>query len=273
MSPDRLTRYSLSARGTTLAAYDSGGEGLPIVFQHGLCGDIRQVAEAVPEQGFRLLGIECGGHGASPLVGLPSIARFADDVVALIEAKGLSHILVGGISMGAAIASRIAVTRPDLVCGLILARPAWVVESAPANMAPNAEVGRLLASQSADAARAVFLASATHAWLAASAPDNLASLMGFFARTPQDVTAELLTAISADGPGIAELDLVQLPIPALVLASEEDAIHPVAHAERLARLIPSARLERLTPKGRDKGAYLADFQRALTTFAKDLSNA
>jgi pimeloyl-ACP methyl ester carboxylesterase len=273
MNPDRLVRSDLVVGGAVLAAYDSGGNGVPIIFQHGLCGDIRQIAEAVPDAGFRLLAIECRGHGASPAARPPSIARFADDVIALIEARGLSHVLVGGISMGAAIASRIAVTRPDLVRGLILARPAWVVEPAPANMAPNAEVGRLLAAHSAEAARAAFMASPTHARLAASAPDNLASLMGFFARAPQAVTADLLTAISADGPGISELDLVQLPTPTLVLASEEDAIHPLAHAERLARLIPQARLERLTPKGRDKAAYLADFHRALTAFAKDLSHA
>ncbi len=273
MNPDRLVRSDLIVGGASLAAYDSGGDGLPIVFQHGLCGDIRQIAEAVPEAGFRLLAIECRGHGASPAAGPPSVARFADDVIALIEARGLAPVLVGGISMGAAIASRIAVKRPDLARGLILARPAWVVEAAPANMAPNAEVGRLLAAHSAEPARAAFVASPTHALLAASAPDNLVSLMGFFDRAPQAVTAELLTMISADGPGISELDLVHVPTPTLVLASEEDAIHPMAHAERLARLIPHARLERLTPKGRDKPVYLADFHRALAAFAKDISHA
>ena len=95
--------------------------------------------------------------------------------------------------MGAAIASRLAVTRPELVRGLILVRPAWATQAAPDNMAPNAEVGALLARYPADEARAIFAAGATAKRLAVVAPDNLASLMGFFGRSAQADTARLLT--------------------------------------------------------------------------------
>jgi len=150
----------ITHNGLRLAAYGAGNAGPPLVFQHGLCGDARQIAEAMQglgNQGWH--GLECSGHGASPMAD-PSIARFADAVAALIETLP-APVVLGGISMGAAIACRLAVTRPDLLRALILVRPAWVTQSAPANMAPNAEVGMLLMNHPAAEARAIFTTSAT----------------------------------------------------------------------------------------------------------------
>ena len=270
MSAAPLTETPFDTGGVRLAGF-SRGTGATLVFQHGLLGDHHQVAEAVPDlPGLRLLTLDCRGHGTSDAKGPFSIAQFAEDVIALVEARAKGPVVLGGISMGAAIASRIAVRRPDLVRGLVLARPAWVTEAAPENMQPNAEVGALLETLPAGEARARFERSSTAARLRAGAPDNLSSLMGFFARAPQDPTARLLTAISADGPGITEADLAALRVPTLVLSSEDDLIHPVSHAATLAALIPGARHTPLTPKGRDKAAYLRDFHAALAAFLSEL---
>lgn len=257
----------LNRDGLRLAKHGGGSAGPALVFQHGLCGDAGQVAEAMaglaPQ---RWQALECRGHGASEAARAVSIAAFADDVAALI-CDG--PVVLGGISMGAAIATRLAVTRPELVCGLILVRPAWVTAPAPANMAPNAEVGALLARLPPEAARDEFAAGATAHRLAAEAPDNLASLMGFFDRMPQDGTARLLSAISADGPGIGPDDLRALRLPVLVCGTGADAIHPLAHAQALAALVPAARLVELPPKGRDKPAHLAALAAAMTDFLKE----
>jgi pimeloyl-ACP methyl ester carboxylesterase len=254
--------------GLSLAVYDSRGDGQPVVFQHGLCGDIGQVAEAFPEgTGFRLVGLECRGHGASEPGPDFSIRVYADDAIALIERIG-APVVLGGISMGAAIASRVAVRRPDLLRAVVLVRPAWVTDSAPANMRPNAEVGALLARLPVEQARAAFDASETCAMLAREAPDNLRSLLGFFEREPIAVTARLLSRISADGPGVSEAELRAVTMPAAIIATEEDFIHPLAHAERLASLIPRAELIRITPKGVDKSAYIAEMHAALSAFLR-----
>ena len=260
----------LQSNGLRLALHGAGSKGPALVFQHGLCGDARQVSEAMaglaPQ---RWACVECPGHGASEMDPNPSIASFADHVAALAETLG-DPVVLGGISMGAAIATRLAVTRPDRVRALVLVRPAWVCDAAPDNMAPNAEVGALLAELAPDQAQAVFADSATARRLATEAPDNLASLKGFFIRTPQDSTARLLTAISADGPGISPADLKALTLPTLVCATSEDAIHPAAHAEALARLIPQARLVHLPPKGRDKPAHLSALAAAMRQFLKEI---
>lgn len=207
--------------------------------------------------------------GADPATAF-SIATFADDVAALIEHLQLPPVVLGGISMGAAISSRIAVHRPELVRALILAMPAWVVEPAPDNMRPNLEVGELIAKLAPADARAAFAASDTYAVLARQAPDNLASLLGFFDREPSSVTAALLTSISADGPGITVGGLEQLSIPALILATDQDVVHPTSHAEHLAHLIPGSVFKTMTPKGVDKLAYITNFHAALSAFLRDL---
>lgn len=260
----------LNRDGLRLAVHGGGTAGPALVFQHGLCGDARQVVEAMaglaPQ---RWACVECPGHGSSDMAPDPGIARFARDVAGLIETLP-GPVVLGGISMGAAIACHLAVRRPELVRGLVLVRPAWVMDAAPQNMAPNAEVGALISRLPAEEALRVFVGSATARRLKSDAPDNLASLTGFFERTPQADTARLLTTISADGPGVTQAELEALRLPTLVCATTEDAIHPAAHAQSLARLIPQARLVDLPPKGRDKPAHLAAMALAMRQFLKEI---
>ncbi len=248
---------------------DGGGDGLPVIFQHGLCGDARQTVEAFPQDPrFRRITIEARGHGGSE-AGEPtlfSVRTFASDVAAFIDSHRLAPIVVGGISMGAAIALHLAVHRPDIVRGLILARPAWIAASAPANNIPNALVGRLLAELSQEDARKAFEDCEIARLLAEKAPDNLASLRGFFSREPQSTTAALLQAIAADGPGVSEEDLRNLEIPTLIIGHDIDYIHPLSYAAAISQLIPGSQLVSVTPKALSKAAYLADFHTAVTTF-------
>jgi pimeloyl-ACP methyl ester carboxylesterase len=252
-----------------LSVDDAGGNGLPVIFQHGLCGDARQTIEAFPQDPrFRRITIESRGHGSSD-AGDPtvfSVRTFASDLAAFIDTHRLAPIVVGGISMGAAIALHLAVHRPEIVQGLILARPAWIAASAPANNIPNALVGRLLAELSQEEARKAFEASEIARLLVEKAPDNLASLRGFFSREPQATTAALLQAIAADGPGVSEEDLRNLKIPTLVIGHDIDYIHPLSYAEAISQLIPRSQLVPITAKALSKATYLQDFRTAVASF-------
>jgi pimeloyl-ACP methyl ester carboxylesterase len=268
-----LERLQLQRGTLQLTYYDAARGNVPVVLQHGLCGSAQQTAEAFPEdEGLRLLTLECRGHGSSPIGPAKdiSIACFADDVIALIEAERLTPVILGGISMGAAIALRIAVRRPDLVRALILARPAWVTDAAPANMRPNIEVGELLAGASTSSARALFAQSATARRLAAEAPDNLTSLLGFFDRQPQDVTSTLLRRISADGPGVSADEVRAVAVPALVIGHGVDLIHPWSHAISLAAVLPLSRLVEITPKAVSRTAHVDDMHAAMAQFIRSI---
>ena len=268
-----LAKGSTRPTDTVRLAISSVGAGRPMIFQHGLCGDAGQTGDAFPEGiGWQGITLECRGHGASE-AGPPdlfSIATFTDDIAALIETAGIGPVVIGGISMGAAIALRLAVTRPGLVRAIVLARPAWLTGANPANARPNVEVGELLAQFPPVKAREAFEQSPTAAMLAREAPDNLASLRGFFTREPIAVTSELLRRIPADGPGVTERDLAAIRVPTLVIGTLKDFVHPMAFAEILTARIPGARLATLTPKGDDRARYRDDFRAALAAFLKDL---
>ena len=257
--------------GPRLHVDDVGGVGRPMLFQHGLCGDANQTAEVFPANAaLRRITLECRGHGTSEAGEFAdfSIARFAQDAAELIEERQLAPLVIGGISMGAAIAMRLAVKRPDLVRGLVIARPAWATAPAPANMQPNAEVGSLLARLPREAARDAFAAGETAKRLSVEAPDNLASLMGFFSREPQAVTAALLQQISADGPSVSEQNLRSIAVPTLVIGNRMDSVHPLPLAQEIADLIPGAVFVEITSKAVNRARYVSDFQSALDTFLK-----
>lgn len=264
----------LNRDGLALALHVQEGEGPLVVFQHGLCGDAAQPAAVFPE-GARLAVLDCRGHGASPAGSAQtlSIARFADDVLAAMDLLNEGPVIIGGISMGAAIAMRIACVAPERVSGLVIARPAWTTYPGPANMTPNLEVGLRLQQPPAAGEVDAFLASPTGRMLAAEAPDNLASLTGFFQRQPRDVTSALLMRISCDGPGVTEAQLSHLSVPTLVIGHGEDVVHPLGHARQLAGLIPGARLVEIPPKTRGREAYETAFRGALRRFIQEIDHA
>jgi len=175
-------------------------------------------------------------------------------------------IVLGGISMGAALSLRIAATRPDLVRALILARPAWVLNCAPLNMQPNLLVGELLTRHSADEARQMFCSTPIYAQLQRSAPDNLASLLSFFDRPDANQFGHVLCAISNDGPGIDESLLHNWQTPTLVLATPDDLVHPVELADELADKLNAGPVVQRPAKHNNKALYVQEFRQHLTDF-------
>jgi pimeloyl-ACP methyl ester carboxylesterase len=263
---------SLQRDDANLRVLDSGA-GYPVIFQHGLGGDGAQVAENFPDQpAYRRVTIECRGQGASSAGALRpfSIAMFADDVLAAADACSLDRFIVGGISMGAAIALRLAALYPDRIAGLILARPAWLFESGPSNMRPYAEVAETLRTFPRETARLRFAASPTARLLEIEAPDNLASLLRFFDRPDTILTASLLADIASDGAGISAAQAVSLDAPTLVIGHDIDYAHPLAYARTLAAAIPGARFVQISPKATKKQKHVAEFRAAIDSFLTDL---
>lgn len=224
--------------------WTASGEGRAVLFQHGLGGDNAQAAGLFPAA-FRRLTLECRGHGASDAKGPFDFGTFATDLEALPEVPAI----VGGVSMGAALAMMLAHRRGAR--GLILVRPAWEAGPAKANLAPNAEV----AAGTFDPARL------------AGYPDNLASLRGLAARPD---FAPVLAAMSADDPGLGEDDIRAIACPALILSAPRDFIHPIALAEELAALLPDATHITLPDKADHPDEHRAEAARAIAAFLEQI---
>lgn len=236
-----------------------------LIFHHGLCGDPSQPAEVFPADiGWQCITPEARGHGATPAGPFEqlSIPAFTDDLIKTIHAPAV----IGGISMGAAIALRLAVLRPNLVQALILARPAWLAEDNPPNLAANSLAGDLLRRYPPAEALAQFNSHPLTQQLAAESPDNLESLQSCFTREPIQTTAELLYRISTGGPQITPAQIQQIQVPTLVLATARDFVHPIPMARELAALIPNARYVELTPKSTNRQKYLTEFRAAISSF-------
>lgn len=109
--------------------YLVGGEGEPLVLVHGLGGAAVNWLALAPLllPGRRLLVPELPGHGgSSPLPAAPSLNPYADRISLLLEREGLAPAPVVGHSLGGAIALRLAIRRPELVSGLVLAAGAGI---------------------------------------------------------------------------------------------------------------------------------------------------
>jgi 3-oxoadipate enol-lactonase len=107
-------------------AYEMEGEGVPLVFIHQAATDRRlwQHQRSSFYRRYRLIAVDVMGHGE---VAWPpeefSLERAADHVQKLLEWLKAGPAFVIGVSMGAAIAMRIALSTPLLVRGLILVSP------------------------------------------------------------------------------------------------------------------------------------------------------
>jgi pimeloyl-ACP methyl ester carboxylesterase len=267
-----MAHSNFESQGIKLAVHESG-EGLPFVFQHGLCGDANQTAQVFPEDaGYRRITVECRGHGQSEPGPFDqfSIETFAGDVAQYISKNGLETPVIGGISMGAAIALRLAVLHSGMFRGLVIARPAWTTKSGPENLRPNAVAGRLLTDLRATDAALDFEGLTIAEMLQREGPDNLNSIRGFFARKPHDVTAQLLRHISADGPGVSEAEIRGIAIPTLVIGTALDYVHPIAYAKTLAEWVPGSQFVEVAAKASDPARYQADFRAALAEFLREI---
>ena len=246
------------------------GDSVPVLWQHGLGATQTQVAEVFPESPqFRRMTMECRGHADSEL-GAPeglSIQQFADDAVALLDRLGVRRAVVGGISLGAAIALRLAVRYPERVSGLIIARPAWISEAAPENLQIYLDVAELLAQYGPERGLERLQATERYRLVMTASPDNAASMRSFFAREPASTVA-LLSRIPAQGPGVTREQMSQLALPTLIIANEGDYVHSIATATAVAELIPGARLKIIPSKNSNRDAYVEAFKAALDTFLR-----
>jgi pimeloyl-ACP methyl ester carboxylesterase len=251
-----------------LLAYEDVGEGMPVLWQHGLGADRSQPAEVFPTiPGIRRLTLECRGHGDSELgdTSRLSIATFAADAIALLDHLGIRLPIVGGISLGAALSMRLAALHSNRVAGLILARPAWVIGPS-ATMEPYLEIAALLREFGAREGALRFEASACLAAVAAVSPDNAASLKSFFSQPNPANTIALLSTIPSDSPGIDAEMIAGIQVPTLLIGTDQDFVHPFAYSERLQQILPHATLQRITSKSINKDQYKLDFREALGRF-------
>jgi len=267
--------FFTTADGVRLVFYRQG-HGVPVLWQHGLGADQTQPAAVFPSiPGIERMTLMCRGHDESGLGALPglSIAQFADDALALLDHLQIERAIVGGISLGAAITLRLAAHHPSRINALILARPAWV--DAPSINTQNAYALAADHLERLGAQRGLQQFCTTEQYLSilARSPDNAQSLRSFFSRPRPETTIALLSRIPRDWPGITRHEMAAIQIPTLVIGNDQDDVHPLAYAQELSTIIPSARLETITSKTVNPQRYQQEFTTVLARFLVQLQPA
>ena len=224
------------------------GEGPEVVLVHEGISDSRMWDEQWEawSRSFRLLRLDLRGFGRSPLE--PGPFAHARDLIAVLEQHGFDRVALVGVSLGGRVALEVTLARPELVRALVLVAPGM----------PGHEWSQSLREAWAEE-EAAFEAGDLDAAVEAS----LRTWVDGPRRKPGDVDPavrarvgemqrrayELAAGIAADEEELLVDDLAQrvgeIEAPTLVLVGEEDQPDMHAIAERLAREIPGARLERI----------------------------
>jgi pimeloyl-ACP methyl ester carboxylesterase len=228
----------------------AAGEGTPIVLCHGLTASRRYVihgSRALERAGHRVITYDARGHGESDPApdgqsyGYPELIG---DLRRVVEAEvGDERFLLGGHSMGAHTAVGYALAHPERLSGLVIVGPTYTGEISAETLAYWDGLAAALEGEGIDG----FVAHLTRE--GSTAPDWRDSVARIsrermeLHRDPREL-ARALRETPASRPFASLEDLAGLDVPALVVASHDEADpgHPYAVAAAYAEALPRARL-------------------------------
>jgi pimeloyl-ACP methyl ester carboxylesterase len=224
----------------------------------------RPQLERVPE-GWRLIAPHLRGFGRGPAPrGASSMDAFAADLARFMDAIGEERAVIAGLSMGGYIALALMRVAPARFSGLVLANTRALADTEAArrgrqemsalvrSSGPSAVADRMLPKLLSEAAR----------------EDDPALVEHVRSMIEDNSTAGIDAAIHAmmNRPDSTPL-LSRVPVPALVIAGEADAIVPVSEAEAMRREIPRSHLVVLPGTGHLSNLEAPDeFSLALADF-------
>ena len=184
--------------------------------------------------------------GAPPYTGQDLVA----DAVGLLEALGLERAHVVGMSMGGAIAQRMAVDHPGRVASLTLMSTSSAFPT-ERDLPPTSEELRAFFADprpepdwSDRAAVVDYIVAGERPFASSSFRDEtrLRALAARIVDRTTDVASSLKNHWLIDGDEPAGQRLGEIAAPTLVVHGTEDPLFPYGHAEALAAEIPGARL-------------------------------
>lgn len=181
------------------------------------------------------LGVELVAAAPAPR----NVARSGHDAVDRAAAHP-GPLLLGGISLGAAVATSWALAHPGRIEGLLLVMPAWWGDPTGSPAAASARGSASALRRDGLAQVLATVASSAPGWLS----DELARAWGRYGGAdPGALAAALETAAAHVAPTVAEL--AGLDVPVGLVAVTNDPLHPSAVALQASTVLPRAACERL----------------------------
>jgi 3-oxoadipate enol-lactonase len=228
----------LAVNGVNLAV-DLRGEGPAILFIHGYPLD-RTIWEPqlTALEGWRRIAPDLRGMGLSDAPDLGySMATYAADLAALLDALGIDRVVLCGLSMGGYIAFEFVRRWRERVAALVLVDTRAEADSAEGKRSRD-EAAALAREGGAAAVAETMLPK----MLAPTAPAALVDrVRGIMAAAPVAGIVGALAAMRERADSSAMLPELR-GVPTLVMVGSEDRMTPPARASAMASAIPDARL-------------------------------
>lgn len=219
------------------------GRGVPLVLLHAF--PLSSAMWLPQREGLsdkcRVITPDLRGFGGSRLgEEEPSIDTMADDVAALMDARGIDRAVIGGLSMGGYVAMAMCRRHADRVLGLILASTKAGADTAP--MRDNRE--RIARRLDADGDVSVLLDEVLPQLVGPTTLRQRAlvygRVRGLVQATPPHAAAWAQRAMAARPDSFDTLRASRMPT--LVMAGDEDAVSSEADARAMVDALPNAEL-------------------------------
>jgi len=250
--------HRIAVDGAELAV-EVRGEGGPVLFVHGFPFDRtvwRHQLAALSR--WQRIAPDLRGAGAStaPPDGY-TIARYADDLVAVLDALGVRQAVVCGLSMGGYIAFELLRRHADRVRAVVLCGTRPQPDTDDARRTRD-ELASLAAEGGTPAVGERLLPRLLASTTLAEQPEVVEQYREMARRMSVPGMAGALRAMR-DRPDSTPL-LSEIRVPTLVVVGSEDQVSPPAVAEAMAGAIPGARLVVISAAG-----HLAPLEQPLAT--------
>ncbi len=251
---------TVKVNGVELFYKETGRGPDTLVFSHGLMMDHSMFdAQSAAFSGrYRVIAYDHRGQGQSEDTGTGwDMETLTTDAANLILALDAAPCHFAGLSMGGFIGLRLAARRPALVRTLTLMNT-----GAEAEPWPNRVRYRVLAQLVRLVGPGPFTSVAVKALFGETtrrSPERRALLKEWtdkLRKRPRSV-AEALLGVMQRGEVAAD-ELRAIRCPTLIIAGEDDTARPPSDSERLATLIPGARLVRITGSGHSSALEAPD---------------
>ena len=234
---DQQTRWAELSTGMRLPFVSVGpSAATPVLLLHAWGESRRSFDRLMPmlDDSVHAVAVDQRGHGEAdkPMDGY-SLAAFAEDISAFMEAVGIDSAVLLGSSSGGYVAQQVAVLSPHRVAGLVLVGSPRSLQGRPSFAD---EVERL--SDPVD--EAWVRASLTWFPMFHPVPEwYVEDRVRDGAQTPAHVWRETFTGLCDATP---PTDLGSITCPTLILWGNRDGVLAREHEEDLARAIPGSRM-------------------------------
>lgn len=218
------------------------GSGTPIVWIHGfpLSSLIFEGQFEIP--GVRHVAPDLPGFGRSAPEPVESIDRYAERVLALLDAKGIREAVIAGVSMGGYVAFSMLRQRPSLATGLVLIDTREVPDTSEGRRNRLAQIDRVEKEGTSFLIEAMLPRMLTSATIRAGDRRTEMVRHAMESATPAGVCAAL-RAMADRGDSTAALRSASCPV--LVVVGTEDDLTPPSDAERMSGTAKNSTLVRI----------------------------